>query len=95
MNWENKQAGRHDHRKDHDFGFDDAPDAGAGQFDLPEIDGGFTVVVDGDGGIPDFNALVAEKLGPGNKAGLPDQRQADELAGNAFHAGGDIGNDGV
>ena len=53
----------------------------------------FAVVVDGDGGVPDFDALVAEKFGPGDEAGLPHQGQADELAGNALHAGGDVGDD--
>ncbi len=72
---------------------DDAAQAGAGQLDLAKADGGLAVVVDGDGGVPDLDAVVAEIFGTGDKARLADQRQADELSGDALHAGSDVGDE--
>src|SRR6056300_361761 len=88
-----KQAGDHDNRKYHDFRLDNPADAGAGKLNLPKINGGFTIIVNRNGRIPDLNALIAEIFGTGNKADLPDQRQADKLPGNTFHPGSNIRND--
>ncbi len=44
-----------------------------------------------DGRVPDLNPLIAEILGSRNKAGFSNQRQADKLTGDAFHAGCNIG----
>ena len=81
-----EQAGNHDDGKDQQFRLDNAPQRGACQFDLTELDGGLTIIVDGNRGIPDFNTLVTEKTGPGNKARFPDEREADKLAGDASKA---------
>ena len=88
-----EQRGDDHDGKDHDFRLDDTAQAGAGQLDLPEIHRGLAVVVDGDRGVPDLDALIAEKFGSGDKARLPNQRQADELSGDSLHAGGDVRHD--
>ena len=61
------------------------PERGACQFHFPESYRCFTVVVNRDRCVPYLDPLVAEVLGPGNEAGLPDQRQADKLSGNTYY----------
>jgi hypothetical protein len=91
MNWEKSRLATMTTGKTTISDFDDAAYAGSGQFDLAEMNRRFPIIVDGDGGVPDFNALIAEKACTGDEAGLPDQGQADELPGDALHPCGDIG----
>jgi hypothetical protein len=79
--------------KGHELGLDDAAQAGPGQLDLAEADRGLAVVVDGDGRVPDLDAVVAEVLGPAMKLASRTRGQAYVLPGDAFHARRDVGDE--
>ncbi len=87
-----EDGGDDDDGEEDEFGLDDAGEFCAGEFLGAECDDAAGVVVEGDGGEPDTDAAVAEGL-RGDEGGFADHGDFDPLAGDAFHACGDVRND--